>query len=88
MRNVRPNSRRWIEAAADDLDFDFFADAVGQAGDSVLAQDFADFGAVAGLVDLYAEMAEIEAVLAALDAPVAPVISLPVAAPRELGEVA
>jgi hypothetical protein len=33
MRNARPKNRRWIEAAADDLDFDYFADQTGLAGD-------------------------------------------------------
>ncbi len=84
MRNARP-SRRQIEIDAADLDFDYFADTTGLAGDSVLAEGF---DGVAELVDLYAEIAEIEATLAFLDAPMAPVISLTVAAPHELGEVA
>lgn len=84
MRNARP-SRRQIEAATDDLDFDYFADTTGLAGDVL---PFEGFGGVAELVDLCAEIAEIEAALAELDAPVAPVISLPIVAPRLLGEVA
>ena len=84
MSTTQP-SRRQIEMDAIDLDFDYFADTTGLAGDSVLA---GDFDGLADLVDLYAEIAEIEAVLAELDAPVAPVISLPVAAPWQLGEVA
>jgi hypothetical protein len=84
MRNAHP-SRRWIEATADDLDFDYFADTTGLAGDGVLTGGFDGF---ADLVDVYAEIAEIEAVLAELEGPVAPVIALPFAAPRELGEVA
>ncbi|MEV7092299.1 hypothetical protein AB0M80_05600 [Amycolatopsis sp. NPDC051045] len=84
MSTTRP-SRRQIEMDAVDLDFDYFADTTGLAGDNVLNGDFDD---VADLVDLYAEIAEIENALAELDAPVSPVILLPVAAPRELGEVA
>ncbi|SEB28769.1 hypothetical protein SAMN04489727_2146 [Amycolatopsis tolypomycina] len=84
MRNARP-SRRQIEAATDDLDFDYFADTTGLTGDGVLA---GGFEGGAELVDLYAEMAEIEAALAELEAPVARVYSLPVVASRELGEVA
>lgn len=79
MRNARPKSRRWIEAAADDLDFDYFADATGMAGDGALAETF---DGVADLVDLYAEID------AELDAPIAPVVTLPIATPRQLGEVA
>lgn len=84
MSTTRP-SRRQIEMDAADLDFDYFADTTGLAGDSVLTGDFDGF---ADLVDLYAEMAEIDEALAELDAPVAPVISLPLAVRYELGEVA
>ncbi|MEV6621032.1 hypothetical protein AB0M83_02490 [Amycolatopsis sp. NPDC051106] len=84
MSTTRP-SRRQIEMDAVGLDFDYFADTTGLAGDSVLTGDFDGF---ADLVDLYAEMAEIDEALAELDAPIAPVISLPAAAPRQLGEVA
>ena len=84
MRNAHP-ARRQSEMNAADLDFDYFADTTGLAGDSVLAEDF---DGLADLVDLYAEIAEIEEELAFLDAPVAPVISLPVAVPWQLGEVA
>ncbi|MBE1502659.1 hypothetical protein H4696_009759 [Amycolatopsis lexingtonensis] len=87
MSTTRP-SRRQIEMHAADLDFDYFADTTGLAGDSVLAQNFDSFGAFTDLVGLYAEIAEIEEELAFLDAPVAPVIALPIAAARELGEVA
>ncbi|WP_235190713.1 hypothetical protein [Amycolatopsis rifamycinica] len=68
-----------------DLDFDYFADTTGLAGDSALT---GDFDGVADLIALYAEIAEIDEALAELDAPIAPVVSLPVAAPRTVGEVA
>ncbi|MFI5584560.1 hypothetical protein ACIA5G_05980 [Amycolatopsis sp. NPDC051758] len=84
MSTTRPN-RRQIEMAAVELDFDYFADTTGLAGDGVPADAF---DGVADLVDLYEEIAEIEAVLAELDAPVAPVIPLPFTTPRALGEVA
>lgn len=85
MTNERPMSRRWMEAAADDLDFDVFADTTGLAGDGVLV---GDVSGLAELADLYAEIAEIDAALAELDGPVAPVLALPVRALRQLGEVA
>ncbi|MEV6832862.1 hypothetical protein [Amycolatopsis sp. NPDC051102] len=84
MTNARP-SRRQIEMDAVDLDFDFFADTTGLAGDSVLTGGFDGF---ADLVDPYAGLAEIDEALANLDAPVAPVISLPLTVRYELGEVA
>jgi hypothetical protein len=84
MSTTRPN-RRQTEMDAADLDFDYFADTTGLAGDSALADDYDGF---ADLVDLYAEMAEIDEALAELDAPIAPVFSLPVVVPRQLGEVA
>jgi hypothetical protein len=84
MKNTRP-SRRQSEMDAAELDFDYFADTTGLAGDSVLVDDF---DGVADLVDLYAEIAEIEEALAELEAPLAPVISLPIAAQHQLGEVA
>ncbi|MEV5718499.1 hypothetical protein AB0L41_31820 [Amycolatopsis mediterranei] len=85
MKNARPMSRRRIEAATDDLGFDYFADSTGLAGDGVAGEDF---GRVAELVGLYAEIAEIEETLAELEAPVARVIALPIVAPCSLGEVA
>ena len=85
MTNARPMSRRQIEATTVDLDFDYFADTTGLAGDGVLAEDFDGF---ADLTNLYAEIAEIEEALAELDALVAPVISLPFAVTHELMEVA
>lgn len=85
MTNERPMSRRWIEAAADDMDFDVFADTTGLAGDGVLVEAS---GGLAELADLFAEIAEIEAELAELDGPMAPVLTLPVAPRRLLGEVA
>lgn len=85
MTNERPMSRRWMEAAADDLDFDVFADTTGLSGDGVLV---GDVSGLAELADLYAEIAEIDAALAELDGPVAPVLALPVRALRQLGEVA
>ncbi|MET8848011.1 hypothetical protein [Amycolatopsis sp. NPDC004625] len=84
MRNAHP-ARRQSEMDAVELDFDYFGDTTGLAGDSALAEPFDDF---ADLVDLYAELAEIEDALAELEGPMAPVFSLPIAAPRELGEVA
>jgi hypothetical protein len=84
MKNARP-SRRQSEMDAADLDFDYFADTTGLAGDVIQADTFDN---VTDLADLYAEIAEIEEALAELDAPMAPVFSLPVVAPRELGEAA
>lgn len=72
MRNARP-SRRQAEMTAVDLDFDYFADTTGLAGDSVLADDF---DGVAELADLFAEIAEIDEALAELEGPVAPVLAL------------
>jgi hypothetical protein len=84
MSTTRPG-RRQAEMNASDLDFDYFADTTGLAGDDVLA---ADLDGLTDLVDLYAEIAEIEDALAELDTPVAPVITLPIPAPWQLGEVA
>lgn len=84
MRNGH-TSRRQAEMGAAELDFDYFVDTTGLAGDSVLAEGF---DGLAELVDLYAEIAEIEEALAELEAPVARVIALPIVAPRSLGEVA
>ncbi|WP_103338768.1 hypothetical protein [Amycolatopsis sp. CA-126428] len=84
MRNARP-SRRQAEMDAAELDFETFADTTGLAGDSVLAESF---DGMAELVDLYAEIAEIDEALAWLEAPVARVIALPIVARRSLGEVA
>ncbi len=70
---------------AAELDFDYFADTTGLAGDGVLAEGF---DGVAELVDLYVEIAEIEEALAELDAPIAPVVTLSIATLHELGEVA
>ncbi|WP_239154454.1 hypothetical protein [Amycolatopsis sp. FDAARGOS 1241] len=72
MRNAHP-SRRQIEMAADELDFDYFADTTGLAGD---VDSFDGFDGVAELADLYTEIAEIDAALAELEAPAAPVVSL------------
>jgi hypothetical protein len=73
MTNARPMNRRWIEAAADDLDFDYFADTTGLAGDGVAV---GEFGGVAELADLFAEIAEVEEVLAELERPVVPALAL------------
>ena len=70
---------------AAELDFDYFADTTGMAGDSVLA---GGFDGVAELVGLYAEIAEIEEALDELEGPAGRVIALPIVAPRPLGEVA
>ncbi|OKJ93842.1 hypothetical protein [Amycolatopsis sp. CB00013] len=64
MRNMRP-SRRQIEMNADDLDFDFFADTTGLAGDVPTSMAF---GGVADLADLFAEIAEFDQELRLLDA--------------------
>ncbi|MGW4826661.1 hypothetical protein ACWEOG_03695 [Amycolatopsis japonica] len=66
MRNTRPNiSRRQIEMDAVDLDFDFFADTTGLAGDVPTA---VAFGGVAELADLFAEIAEFDQELELLEA--------------------
>jgi hypothetical protein len=72
MRNARP-SRRQIEMDAADLDFDYFTDTTGLAGDGLA---LGDFGGVAELADLFAEIAEIDDALAELEGPVAPVLAL------------
>lgn len=72
MRNAH-QTRRQAEMAAADLDFDYFEDTTGLAGDG-LAMD--TFDAVAELADLYGEIAEIDAALAELEGPVAPVVPL------------
>lgn len=87
MRNHR-SSRRQIEARAGDLDFDFFADTTGLAGDGALFDDSGGFDGVAGLASLFGELAEIEEALDELDTSMAEVFSLPVAIPHQLGEVA
>ncbi|MFE5506689.1 hypothetical protein ACFQ73_29280 [Amycolatopsis japonica] len=66
MRNTRPNtSRRQIEMDAADLDFDFFADTTGLAGDVASA---VSFGGVAELAKLYMEIAEFDRELEQLEA--------------------
>ncbi|WP_255638467.1 hypothetical protein [Amycolatopsis sp. DSM 110486] len=72
MRNAH-QTRRQAEMAAADLDFDYFEDTIGVAGDR-LAVDTLD--GVTELADLFAEIAEIDAALAELDGPVAPVVPL------------
>ena len=72
MRNAH-QTRRQAEMAAADLDFDYFEDTTGLAGDG-LAVD--SFDAVTELADLYAEIAEIDAALAEFEGPVAPVVPL------------
>jgi hypothetical protein len=66
MRNARPNiSRRQIELDAVDLDFDFFADTTGLAGDAATA---VSFGGIDELADLYTEIAEFDRELELLEA--------------------
>ncbi|MEU9687168.1 hypothetical protein [Amycolatopsis japonica] len=64
MRKVH-SSRRQIEMDAVDLDFDFFADTTGLAGDVATA---VTFGGVADLADLFTEIAEFDRELELLDA--------------------
>ncbi|MFF4595300.1 hypothetical protein [Amycolatopsis sp. NPDC001319] len=72
MRNAH-QSRRQVEMAAPDLDFDYFEDTTGLAGDGFAVDTF---DAVTELADLYAEIAEIDAALAEFEGPVAPVLPL------------
>ncbi|MEV6876945.1 hypothetical protein [Amycolatopsis sp. NPDC051128] len=60
MRNAHP-SRRQVEMAAVGLDFDYFADTTGLAGDGLAGEDFG------GVAELFAEIAEIDAVVAELE---------------------
>ncbi|MEU4517388.1 hypothetical protein AB0F52_01570 [Amycolatopsis sp. NPDC024027] len=52
MGTTRPKNRRWIEAAADDLDFDYLADTTGPAG-GLQAEDTGG-----GVVDPELELSE------------------------------
>ncbi|WP_199748994.1 hypothetical protein [Amycolatopsis sp. WAC 01376] len=66
MRNTRPKtSRRQIEMDAVDLDFDYFADTTGLAGDVATA---VSFGGVDELADLYTEIAEFDRELELIEA--------------------
>ncbi|KFU82933.1 hypothetical protein SAMN04489729_4235 [Amycolatopsis lurida] len=64
MRKVH-SSRRQIEMDAVDLDFDFFADTTGLAGDVTTA---VTFGGLANLADLFTEIAEFDRELELIEA--------------------